>query len=62
MIKTGCRISEIQRYIDEGVQRVQGADGEGGKHFLAFSNRKREAVSEPGIIKFCNKFCKCFLF
>ena len=51
---------KIQRYIEEGVQRVQGADGEGGKHILAFSNRQRKVVSEPGVTEFCNKFCKCF--
>ena len=26
--------------------------------FLPFSNRQRKAISELGIIEFCNKFCK----
>ena len=43
----------------EGVQR---GNGEGGKHFLAFSIRQTKAVSEPGVTEVSNKFCKFFSF
>ena len=40
---------KIHRYIGKGAQRVQVADGEGGMHFLAFSNRQITVGSELGI-------------